>query len=248
MAPRGASETAARATRRWAKLAVASSLLALSTLAYLLFAPDQTEVALIPVAVASFGAGLYLLADSVTFLSPIKRAVPLIAAAVPAEWLFFNNGWTNYVYNSFFGQLLTSLTSQMSVALLNLAGTRATLASNVILLPAGSKVSAVSVTTACSGAEGALVFLALASLMAVDVGRQAPKKKLLALIALGAVGVTLGNMLRVPLLIEVGYYFGAGAMEAFHLYSGAIIFLTFVGAFFFASLRNLSRPSMTPKG
>lgn len=57
----------------------------------------------------------------------------------------------------------------------------------------------------------------------------------------GAVGVTLGNMLRVPLLLEVGYYFGAGAMETFHLYSGAIIFLTSVTLFFFASLKNLSR-------
>jgi exosortase/archaeosortase family protein len=198
-------------------------------------------VILIPIAVVSFSAGLYLLADSVTFLKPIKRAVPLIAAAVPAEWLFFTNGWTSYVYNSYFGQLLTSFTSQMSVAVLNFAGMKATLASNVIMLPVGSKVSAVSVTTACSGAEGALVFLALAGVMAVDVGRRAPKKKLLALIALGALGVTLGNMLRVPLLLEVAYYFGAGAMETFHLYSGAIIFLTFVGVFFFASLRSLSR-------
>jgi hypothetical protein len=41
------------------------------------------------------------------------------------------------------------------------------------------------------------VFLALAGVMAVDVGRKAPKKRLSALIALGAVGVTLGNMLRV---------------------------------------------------
>lgn len=51
--------------------------------------------------------------------------------------------------------------------------------------------------------RGAIVFLALAEVMAVDVGRHAPKKKRLALIALGAVGVTLGNMLRVPLLLEV---------------------------------------------
>jgi exosortase/archaeosortase family protein len=85
------------------------------------------------------------------------------------------------------------------------------------------------------------VFLALAGLMAVDAGRQAPKRKLLALIALGAVGVTFGNMLRVPLLLEVGYYFGVGAMETFHLYSGALIFLTFVAPFFFASLKSLSR-------
>jgi exosortase/archaeosortase family protein len=197
---------------------------------------------LIPVGVASFTAGLYLLADSVRFLRPIKRAVPLIAAAVPAEWLFFTNGWTGYVYDSYFGQALTSFTSRMSVAVLNLGGMKATLASNVILLPPGSKVTVVSVTTACSGAEGALIFLALAGVMAVDVGRHAPKKRLLALIALGAVGVTLGNMLRVPLLLEVGYYFGVGAMETFHLYSGAIIFLTFVTLFFFASLKSLSRP------
>ena len=196
---------------------------------------------MIPIAVASFTAGLYLLADSVRFLKPIKRAVPLIAAAVPAEWLFFTNGWTNYVYSSYFGQALTSLTSQLSVAVVNLAGMKATLASNVIMLPAGSKVSAISVTTACSGAEGAIVFLALAGVMAVDVGRKAPKKRLLALIALGAVGVTLGNMLRVPLLLEVAYYFGAGAMETLHLYSGAMIFLTFVAIFFFASLKSLSR-------
>ena len=159
---------------------------------------------------------------------------------MPAEWLFFTNGWTGYVYNSYFGQLLTSVTSQMSVAVLNFAGMKATLASNNIMLPVGSKVSAISVTSACSGAEGALVFLALAGVMAVDVGRRAPKKKLLALIILGAVGVTLGNMMRVPLLIEVAYYFGAGAMETFHLYSGAMIFLTFVSLFFFASLKSLS--------
>jgi len=53
--------------------------------------------------------------------------------------------------------------------------------------------------------------------------------------------VTLGNMLRVPLLLEVGYYFGAAAMETFHLYSGAVIFLSFVAVFFFASLKSLSR-------
>lgn len=116
------------------------------------------------------------------------------------------------------------------------------LAADIIILPAGSKVSVVSVTTACSGAEGALVFLALAGGMAVDVGRKTPKKNLLELVALGAVGVTLGNMLRVPLLIEAAYYFGAGATETFHLYSGAVIFLTFVALFFFASPERLSNP------
>jgi len=188
-------------------------------------------------------SGLSLLADCVRFLKPIKRAVPLIAATLPAERLFFTNGWTSYVYVSYFAQALTSLTSHLSVAAVNLAGMKATLATNVIMLPPGSKVSMVTVTAACSAAEGALVFLALAGVMAVDAGRKAPKKRQLALIALGAVGVTLGNMLGVPLLLEVAYYFGAAAMETFHLYSGAVIFLTSVAVLFFASLRSISRVS-----
>jgi len=56
-------------------------------------------------------------------------------------------------------------------------------------------------------------------------------------------GPRQGSMLRVPLLLEIGHYFGAGAIETFNIYSLAAIFLTCVTLFFFASLRSISRVS-----
>ncbi len=222
-------------------LAAGLLLVASAAGAYLLYLSGilVLEVA-VPLGIVLSSSGFYLVAPH-TRLGAYRRAIPFLGAAVMLEWAFISDGWINAVYGSPYGDFLTDLTSRSAVLILNLAGVRAILSGNLITLPVGSKLPEITVAQACSGAETSLLFVGVFAMMLLDVGRSAPRKKILATFLLGGLGTYLVNVARVPLIIYMGYLYGYDAIEGFtHEFGGALLFLTFVAFFWWLSLRWLA--------
>jgi exosortase/archaeosortase family protein len=226
--------------RRVARILVAFLLLFFAVVAYLLFVPDETNLLLVPASVAFLVVGLYLLTSSVGALRAFKPAIPFIGVFILVEFLLSSSSLTAYIYGTYYAQALTTLTAKLAVWVLNALGVHATLAQGLILLSNPSKVASVSITAACSGIESMMIFTALSVVMFMDVGRRAPKAKTIGYLLVGIAGVYLLEALRAPLVIIVGYSFGAGLMETFHLYSGALMFLSFMSAFWYIALKRLT--------
>jgi exosortase/archaeosortase family protein len=209
--------------------------------AYLLYLSGSLAIDLgVPLGILLSSSGFYLIAPH-TRLGAYRRAIPFLAAAVMLEWAFISNGWINAVYDSPFGALLTDLTSRSAVLILNFGGIGAVRSGGLITLPAGSKLPQILVAQACSGTETSLLFVGVFALMLLDVGRTVPRRKVLTIFLIGALGTYLVNVIRVPLIIYLGYLYGYGAIEGFtHEFGGALFFLAFVAVFWWLSLRWLA--------
>ena len=223
------------------RLAVGLVLIASAAVSYLLYLSSILTIDVaVPLGIALSSSGFYLVAPD-TRLRAYRRAIPFLGAAAMLEWAFISNGWINVVYDSPYGALLTDLTSRSSVLILNLGGIGAVRSGGLITLPVGSKVPQVTIVQACSGAETSLLFVGVFAMMLLDVGRTVPRRKVLAIFFIGALGTYLVNVVRVPLIIYLGYLYGYGAIEGFtHEFGGALFFLAFVAVFWWLSLRWLA--------
>ena len=224
-------------------------MLFFAAMAYALFVPDQTSFFLIPASISLLVGGLYLLTSSIVAIRTFRAAVPFIGAFIVVEFLLSSSSLTAYIYGTYYVQAFSTITAKLAVSILSGLGVHATLSHNIILLASPSKVSSISVESACSGIDSMMVFSALTVVMFMDVGRRLPKAKMAGFAFVGIVGVYLLDILRVPLVILVGYSFGVGLMETFHLYSGALMFLGFISLFWYFVLTRLpSGRSMSPPG
>jgi exosortase/archaeosortase family protein len=196
------------------------------------------------IGVSSFAAGFYIAEPVVPVFKKFRMIVPLIIFVVLVEWIFYNSAITTAIYNSGYGSFFLATTTWLTIHVLNAVSIHASQSGDVIILSGASKVPSVSVVAACSGVESSLLFLAATGLIAVDMGRKVPKKKFAAAFCLGAVCIYLITMLRVPLVISVGYFYGLGLMEAFHDYAGMLIFLTAISVYWWLSLRWFSKDSV----
>jgi len=223
------------------RLATGLALIASAVGTYLLYQSGTLTIDLaVPLGIVLSSSGFYLVAPH-TRLRPYRRAIPFLGAAAMLEWAFISNGWINAVYDSPFGAFLTDLTSRSAVLILNLGGIQAIRSGGLITLPVGSKLPQITVAQACSGAETSLLFVGVFALMLLDVGRTVPRRKVLAIFLIGALGTYLVNVVRVPLIIYLGYLYGYGAIEGFtHEFGGALFFLAFVAVFWWLSLRWLA--------
>ena len=153
-------------------------------------------------------------------------------------WMAWDTGLHDYIVNSQYGSALAEIARTVAVHVLDMAGIHASNIGNQIILPAGSKVQSFDVVNSCSGADTTILFLGAFSLMLLDIRRRSvSSKKIAACFVLGGLGLYLTAIMRIPLLGMIGYYFGYGTMETFHTYSGYIIFLASVVAFWWLSIR-----------
>jgi exosortase/archaeosortase family protein len=192
---------------------------------------------LVPLGVLLFSAGFYLSVPYLKFLQPFKRTIPFFAAAILLIAFISPSEWQNSVFGSVYGSLLMLLSRRLGVLVLNAEGIGAVAGGgSTIVLPSASKVAAVTVAQACGGVEEVLVFFVAFALMFVDVGRKAPKKALV-LLPLGFVGTYLVSIVRLDAVIVTGYLYGFDAMETVHLYAGVLLYLAFISAFWYLSLK-----------
>lgn len=221
-----------------ARLVVGLILLFSTSIVYLIYQlGGQGPAGLVLLGVLLSSAGYYLCLPYLEFLQPFKRMVPIFAVAIALLGFFPPNDWQNSIVGSVFGSQLMPLTTRLGVLVLNAEGIGATVGvGSTIVLPAASKVAGVTVSQACGGIQEIFVFSVAFALMYVDIGRKAPKKAVF-LLPVGLVGIYLVSLVRVDAVVLTGYLYGLDAMETVHLYAGFLLYLAFISAFWYLSLK-----------
>jgi len=85
----------------------------------------------------------------------------------------------------------------------------------------GNMISVV-ITVACAGPSTMAVFLAIFALMMLDM--PLPPKQAVWLLAFGVFGTMVQNLIRLTLLMALGYYFGENALWQAHTWSIYLLF------------------------
>ncbi len=93
-----------------------------------------------------------------------------------------------------------------------------------------------AVTPGCVGYATIGVFIALFSLMMLDI--RLPLKKAWYIFLFGLVGTCLQNILRIVVSVAAGYYWGLGALETVHYNIAYIIFPLWYALFAYIYLRQ----------
>ncbi len=226
------------------------SLMASAFVLYLLYQSGGGKLLFLPpIGIGLFIFGFYLSFSGASFYSRFRGMMLFMALAVFMSWMAWDTGLHDYIVNSSYGTFLAGVTIKFSVLFLNAAGYHVTNIGNQITFLGNSKIQSFDVINSCSGADTTILFLAAFVLMLVDQGRRASKQKLAVCFVLGGIGTYLVSMMRVPLLGIVGYYDGYGTLEAYHMYSGYLIFLGSIVTFWYLSLRWINkRPALAVAG
>ena len=95
---------------------------------------------------------------------------------------------------------------------------------------------ATTVTPGCAGYATIGVFIALFSLMMLDI--RLPLKKACYIFLFGLVGTWLQNILRIVVSVTAGYYWGSAALEATHFNIAYVIFPLWYALFAYVYLRQ----------
>jgi exosortase/archaeosortase family protein len=103
------------------------------------------------------------------------------------------------------------------------------------------------INAACSGSASMSVFLVIFMLMSLDLPLTGGKWALLLLF--GIIGTSVQNIVRLVILMLVGYYFGTQAVETGESFAGYIIFPLWYAIFAFIYLKHAkSAGSVDPQG
>jgi len=168
-----------------------------------------------------FAAGLLLL---------LFNYQTLLQLAFPILFLFFLVPPPSEILFTV-GAVLSTLSSQASSAIANLAGIPSVIINEYdnpliqITRPGGTTLD-FTVDVACSGIYSLIGFLVFATLVAYII-RDKPWKKI-ALILMGIPIIYLFNVLRITTILIIGYHYGENlALQVFHLLGGWV--LVFIG-------------------
>lgn len=194
-----------------------------------------------PIGIALFILGFYLSFSGTNFYTRFRSMVLFLSFAVFMTWMAWDTGLHDDIVNSSYGSFLAGITVKFSVYILDTAGYHVSSAGNEIIFLGDSKVQSFDVLNACSGADTTILFLAAFVLMLADQGRKASVQKLAVCFVCGGIGTYLVSMMRVPLLGIIGYHYGYDTLETYHMYSGYLIFLVSIMAFWYLSLRWINR-------
>jgi exosortase/archaeosortase family protein len=227
-------------SRSKVRFVIGTFLIVLAFYTYFLYqSVGGTTFYLPPLGLAFVAIGIWTGFAKTSIFRKFGTLFPLLIGAVFMTWMAWDTGLHEYLVNSSYGSGLAVIARNVAVFVLDLIGIHATNVGNQIILPASSKVQSFDVANSCSGADTTILFLGAFSLLLADVGRRSltSKRKIVVCFALGALGTYLTAIMRIPLLGIIGYYFGYGTMETFHMYSGYLIFLASIAIFWWLSLR-----------
>ncbi len=222
-----------------ARLGVAVTLLVASILFYFVYQEIQI-VYLAIISILSFSCALYLVRKELyrfRILEPFAKILPYIIIGAFASVILVTLGIQISVANSYYSSLLSFVSSRFAAFLLSMTGAKIEVAGNILYFPNGN---ALSVGPMCSGAYSSLLFGLLSFVMVADVGRRAPKGRLLVVLILGVAFAYLSNMLRITFLASLMYLFGLTTMDIAHQFAGYGIFLSFISLFWIFSLKWLA--------
>lgn len=194
-----------------------------------------------PIGIALFILGFYLSFSGTSFYNRFRGMMLFMALAVFMSWMAWDTGLHDYIVNSSYGSFLAGITIKFSVYFLNAFGYHVANTGNQITFLGNSKVQSFDVINSCSGADTTILFLAAFVLMLADQGRQASVQKLAVCFVCGGIGTYFVSIIRIPLLGIIGYYYGYDTLETFHMYSGYLIFLGSIVAFWYLSLRWINK-------
>ncbi len=177
------------------------------------FTPLEYHMLALPI----FAAGLTLIIFNLQTLRQLTFPIAfLLFLAPPPSEILYNIGFT-----------LSAVSSEASNAIVNAAGIPSTITSEygnptiIITRPDGSAIP-FTVDIACSGIYSLIGFLIFAAFIAYII-RDKPWKRL-ALLLIGIPLVYLLNIIRITIILLVGYQYGEDlALQVFHLLGGWIL-------------------------
>jgi len=185
-----------------------------------------------------FAVGSRWVIYGVRFFSSYQDMWPVLSAAMVVAWLIHAAQLENYASHSPLGAFFGNLNVYTTLILLHWSHISVTLSSgDVLLFAPPSQIGAVEVTPLCGGFLSLLMFLAAFSFVTLDVGRNLGVLRLLFLLVAGGLLTFAATILRVFVVILVGFHWGLDALYVAHTYLGYALFLTVVCLFWYASLR-----------
>jgi len=108
------------------------------------------------------------------------------------------------------------------------------------LVSSGGEHISVVITAACAGPATMGVFIALFVLMMLDI--PLPPKKAAELFWVGILGTWFQSVIRLIILMLVGYYLGEGALWTAHSWTPYVMFPLWYLAFAFFYFQQAGRP------
>lgn len=161
----------------------------------------------------------------------------LIPFALVFSLVLFNNLQSIGLMKDVIGPVFVEATIIISSAILNIFGYAIQISGSTFILPNGTVIQ---MLVWCSGINSVLFYSVFAGvlLLKVDAKRN---KKILAFI-LGAIGVFFVNIVRVSMLVAVATSYGISLMGAFHTHLGDLLFLVYIGIFWWLLFKFLEEP------
>jgi exosortase/archaeosortase family protein len=221
------------------------SITSLAISLYLYFLYQSTESLFVGLSsVALLAVGLHLSIKNFRLLKPFRPIAPFIVIGTTGSLVLVSFGLGTYMANTYYANLLAQASARLTAFLFTAGGVDVQVSNGNVL--SFSDGRALSIGPLCSGAYSTVLFLLLSVVMVADVGRSAPKKRLIVAVILGVVGANLANVLRITFLASVMYLFGLGALDVVHQFAGYAVFLGFMAIFWVASLRWMARAEALP--
>lgn len=168
------------------------------------------------------------------FLSLIVLLLALPLAFLSSEWEYGSSAGNWYVHY---------LLAAPLVAMLNFAGISASsVGGTLTVVFRDGSVNLIGISTACAGLYSTTIFLS-AFIAFVLVFESVPPKITALVLCVGLITAYLGNMLRMFVIVVIGYYNGISSLLWAHKNVGWMVFLSWSGVFWYLLIRYANRQS-----
>jgi exosortase/archaeosortase family protein len=235
------------ASSRWR--VVFGSFLVLISLTILRFfqlsGPDLFWIALMGLGVVVFAVGSRWVIYEVHFFESYRDMWPVLCAAMVVAWLIHAVQLENYASSSPLGAFFDKWNVFATVVLLHWSNIPVTVSGNILSFGPPSQIGAVQVTPLCGGFLSLLMFLAAFGFVTLDVGRTLGVARLVFLLVAGGLVTFAATIVRVFIVILVGFHWGLDALNIAHTYLAYILFLAVVCAFWYTTLRWSNQITMS---
>jgi exosortase/archaeosortase family protein len=223
---------------RW-KVLVGSILISISFVVLRSFQLSQADLFWIVVmggGVVLFAVGTRWVLYNAKLFSGYRDMWPVFCVAMVIAWLIHAVQLENYASASPLGAFFGTANEYATVALLHLSNIPVTVTGDVLTFGPPSMIGGVEVTPLCGGFLSFLMFIGAFTIITVDIGRSLGIPRLAFLLLAGSSVTFAATILRVYVVILVGFRWGLDALQLAHTYLGYALFLAVACGFWYASL------------